>query len=97
MRDIDILARSEEYQLREYEARQDEGRYGHHAEDEAETPQPRRTTCVRCGRRPSVYGEGRWIDGSWADDQALMRKYANVWVCCHSCYAILKMREEGRK
>ena len=41
--------------------------------------------CVACERKQLSPGEGRVIDGSWADD-AKVKKYRGKWVCGYGCY-----------
>ena len=45
--------------------------------------------CVVCGREKRFGGEGRIIDGSWADDINIDYKYFGKWVCCYNCYSKL--------
>ena len=42
--------------------------------------------CVVCGRKKTFPTEGRFIDGSWANDNKLPEKYRNKWVCSYACY-----------
>lgn len=45
--------------------------------------------CCHCGARPLFPGQGRRIDGSWAEDSTIYRRYRGRWVCCFSCYKLL--------
>jgi hypothetical protein len=42
--------------------------------------------CCVCNRRPTSASEGRRIDGSWAEDKTIYRRFQGRWVCCFSCY-----------
>ena len=42
--------------------------------------------CVVCGRKKTFPTEGRFIDGSWVNDNKLPEKYRNKWVCSYACY-----------
>ena len=42
--------------------------------------------CVVCGRKKTFPTEGRFIDGSWANDNKLPEKYRGKWVCSYACY-----------
>ena len=44
--------------------------------------------CVVCGREKLFDGEGRIINGDWADD-VFLKKYFGKWVCCYKCYSKL--------
>lgn len=44
------------------------------------------TRCVVCGRKKLFATEGRVIDGSWARDGEIDKKYWGSWVCCFRCY-----------
>jgi len=50
--------------------------------------------CVVCGREKRFGGEGRVIDGSWADDINIDYKYFGKWVCCYNCYSKLLKKEK---
>ena len=50
--------------------------------------------CVVCGRENRFGGEGRVIDGSWADDNRVNKKYFGKWVCCYNCYSKLLKKEK---
>lgn len=45
------------------------------------------TTCIVCGREKKIDGQGRFINGDWADDMDLPVAYWREWVCCIGCYA----------
>jgi len=43
------------------------------------------TNCILCGREKMFEGEGRIIDGSWANDRNIPEEKWG-WVCCYKCY-----------
>ncbi len=55
-----------------------------------------KTSCCVCGRGPVFYGEGRWIDGGWSDDERI-EEFLGKWVCCYSCYRKLLQGEDIQK
>jgi hypothetical protein len=51
--------------------------------------------CYTCGRTPMVHSEGRFADGSWADDHKLPREAQGEWFCSYACYR--KALNQGRR
>ncbi len=41
--------------------------------------------CAACGRKQLFENEGRFIDGTWAED-AMLPELKGAWVCCYACY-----------
>ena len=42
-----------------------------------------------------VHSEGRFADGSWADDHKLSREAQGQWFCSYACYR--KALDQGRR
>ncbi len=58
----------------------------------------RSNRCCRCGARPTSPGQGRRIDGSWAEDKTICRRFQGRWVCCFACYrALPRVKHAERK
>jgi predicted nucleic-acid-binding Zn-ribbon protein len=49
--------------------------------------------CIVCNRRKTCQNEGRIIDGFWAEDLKVDKKYWYKWVCCWNCYTKLIKKE----
>jgi hypothetical protein len=49
--------------------------------------------CIVCKKERLNENEGRTIDGSWAEDYNITRKFWNKWVCCWNCYAKLPKKQ----
>ena len=54
--------------------------------------------CFNCGREKIFENEGRFIDGSWKEDELFLKRgLAGVWICSWNCYQlflnILKLLE----
>jgi len=45
--------------------------------------------CVVCGINSTASEHGRFIDGTWFDDDKLPSEYSGKWVCSNECYAKL--------
>ena len=42
--------------------------------------------CAVCGAKLMFPSHGRFIDGSWTEDRAVMKEFYGEWVCCMNCY-----------
>lgn len=46
----------------------------------------KKVRCFNCGRKKTFESEGRFADGSWADDERLPEDAKGKWFCSYSCY-----------
>jgi hypothetical protein len=53
--------------------------------DKREVMKVKKDICLACGRKRLGEWEGRIIDGSWAQDSSIHKKYLGRWVCSYRC------------
>jgi len=53
--------------------------------------------CVVCKRERQTLSEGRRIDGSWAEDERIPKRYWDKWVCCWNCYSKLLFKKTKKE
>jgi hypothetical protein len=54
----------------------------------------KKDVCLACGRKRLGEWEGRIIDGSWAQDSSIHKKYWGKWVCSYRCLQELLKKEK---